>query len=77
MARSERQAEIVAGCGICGGSMVSIRPNIPKGDRRIVCPTCLADRMDLIQETSDPEYGIVRAAIPAHETTIDESLSDA
>lgn len=62
MTRAERQAEIVAGCGICGGPMVSIRPHVPKGERRVVCPTCLADRMDLIRETSDPEYGMACAS---------------
>ena len=55
--RRERQDEIVAGCGICGGPMVSIRPNVPKGPRRVVCPTCLADRIDLIRQYVDPDYG--------------------
>lgn len=42
-------------CGICGGEMVEIRGRYPENhlrrDRtRIVCPTCLAERMDQIRE---------------------------
>lgn len=46
------------GCGICGGQMVSIRGRYPKEERRNVCPTCLAERMDQIREVSCPDYGI-------------------
>ena len=50
-------------CGICGGACVEIRPRMVKGDRRLVCPTCLADRMDLIRQTADPDYGVAFAAL--------------
>ncbi len=56
-ARKMRLDKIVAGCGICGSPMVSIRPRVPEGYRRVVCPTCLADRMYLIREYTNPDYG--------------------
>lgn len=44
-------------CGICGGSMVEIRGRYPHTEKRKVCPTCLAERMDQIREVSSPDYG--------------------
>ena len=49
---------IVASCGICGCPMVSIRSARPKGPRRTVCPTCLQDRMDLIREYAEIDFGL-------------------
>ncbi len=46
-----------AGCHVCGGRLVEIRGRHPKDDRRKVCPTCLASRIDQIQEIADPSYG--------------------
>lgn len=40
-------------CGVCGGTLVLIRGKHPHEDNREVCPTCLAERMDLIRETCD------------------------
>lgn len=37
-------------CGVCGASKVEIRGRHPGDDRREVCPTCLAERMDDIRE---------------------------
>lgn len=51
------QAASLTGCGICGSHLVEIRPQYPHGQRREVCPTCLADRMDLIRQYADPNYG--------------------
>lgn len=50
-------SQTVPGCGICGGFQISIRGSVPGADSRIVCPTCLADRMEQIHQTSSPEYG--------------------
>ena len=44
-------------CGCCGSNMVWIRGRYPKTDRRLVCATCLAERMDQIREVSHPDYG--------------------
>lgn len=44
-------------CGVCGGKMTYVRGRFPMDDKRHVCPTCLADRMDLIREYCNPEYG--------------------
>ncbi len=44
-------------CGICGGQMVNIRGRYPQDEKREVCPTCLAERMDQIREVSSPDYG--------------------
>ncbi len=52
-------------CGICGGATVTIRPRVPREGPRLVCPTCLADRMDQIREISDQMYGVCFAAEPA------------
>ncbi len=52
-------------CGICGGATVTIRPRVPMEGPRLVCPTCLADRMDDIQEISGKMYGVTFAAEPA------------
>ena len=37
--------------------MVLVRGRHPGEDKREVCPTCLADRMDTIQEMSSRSYG--------------------
>lgn len=42
------------GCWKCGGSLVEIRPKYPGGERRMVCPTCLADRIDMIVDIAKP-----------------------
>lgn len=45
-------------CGACGGTQVYVRGRYPTHDNRLVCPTCLADRMDNIHEISSKHYGI-------------------
>jgi hypothetical protein len=52
------------GCGVCGGKMVFVRGRYPGTDNRKVCPTCLADRMDMIQELTSAEYGQAHEAHP-------------
>jgi hypothetical protein len=37
-------------CPTCGGKRVLIRGRHPKDDKRIVCPTCLQERLDEIFE---------------------------
>ena len=44
-------------CGTCGGMMVKIRGRFPKAPRRYGCPTCMADRLDMISEIAWPTYG--------------------
>ena len=45
-------------CPVCGGDMVSIRGKYPNSPKRIVCPTCLADKIDMIRELTDPKRGM-------------------
>jgi hypothetical protein len=45
-------------CGLCGGYLSIIRGRYPKSDNRVVCPTCLADRMENINEISGKNYGV-------------------
>jgi len=47
----------MTGCGVCGGAMALIRGRYPNQDKRLVCPTCLAERMDNIRELTDRDYG--------------------
>ena len=51
------EPESSKGCSICGSKMVYIRGKHPGDDRRIVCPTCLAERMDIIRQVVDDDYG--------------------
>lgn len=52
------------GCAICGGRIVEARGRHPGDAPRIVCPTCLADRLDMIREIAAPEYGRACSAHP-------------
>ena len=51
-------------CNACGGKMVEIRGRYPKQEKRLVCPTCLAERMDNIREIADSNYGVAYIAGP-------------
>lgn len=54
----EMEKEIkIKECGICGGRLVLIRGKYPKDIQRLVCPTCLKERMEQIHEISNPNYG--------------------
>ena len=53
----KKAGEIPNGCAVCGGTMVYIRGRYPHTDEREVCPTCLAEHMDLIRDISQPDYG--------------------
>lgn len=35
-----------AGCEVCGGKLVYIRSQYPKGKRRKVCPTCATETLE-------------------------------
>lgn len=44
-------------CNICSGVQVLIRSRYPGGPMRLVCPTCLQERMDTINEMTAWGYG--------------------
>lgn len=46
------------GCRVCGGTMVFIRGKYPGSDKREVCPTCAWERLEQINEMSQPNYGM-------------------
>lgn len=52
------------GCGICGEAVVEIRGRYPNTERRKVCPTCLAERMDQIRDVSSSTWGQAAQAFP-------------
>ena len=45
------------GCNTCGGPIVEIRGKNPGDKRRRVCPTCLMERLEMINEISANSYG--------------------
>lgn len=45
------------GCGVCGSKMVWIRGKYPKTPKRKICPTCAWERLEQINEISQPNYG--------------------
>ena len=45
-------------CGMCGGHTVEIRGKHPGDEKRQVCPQCLRERLDLINEVSSFNYGV-------------------
>lgn len=44
-------------CLVCGGKMVEIRGRRSIDQRRVVCPTCISDRLEQINEISARTYG--------------------
>ena len=38
-------------CPVCGDDMVAVRGKHPNSSKRVVCPACLADWVDMIRET--------------------------
>ena len=46
-----------SGCGVCGSVLVMIRGKYPGDDKREVCPTCLKERMEQINDMSSSTYG--------------------
>lgn len=46
-----------ATCDVCGNRLIEVSGRYPNDARRLVCPTCLACRNDMIREISDPSYG--------------------
>jgi hypothetical protein len=57
MNECEEFVQRMRGCGVCGGSLVEIRGRRPGEPPRKVCPTCCAERLDIIREYADREYG--------------------
>lgn len=55
------------GCGICGGELVLIRGRYPGSDKRKVCPTCLMERLEQIQDISSPNYGQAYSNSTSHD----------
>ena len=45
-------------CVICGGQTALIRGRVPKSDKRRVCPTCLKEKMENIQDLTSDNYGL-------------------
>jgi hypothetical protein len=46
------------GCPICGSKLAEIRGRYPGDAKRLVCPTCLQERMEWIRDVCNPTYGI-------------------
>jgi len=57
-ARKASELSELLGCPICGGQLVEIRGRYPGDPVRRVCPTCLQERMDQINEISARNYGV-------------------
>ena len=57
-------AGLIQGCAICGGRMTEARGRHPGDAPRMVCPTCLADKMDMIRELAGQDYGLACSAPP-------------
>jgi hypothetical protein len=53
----DARADWEKSCGVCGGKMALIRGRYPHTDKRVVCPTCLCERMEQIREVADDNYG--------------------
>ena len=51
------QGKTNTACQTCGAKTTMIRGKYPHEDKREVCPTCLAERMDQIKDISDKDYG--------------------
>ena len=52
------RVEAIVGCPVCGGKLTAIRGKYPGDPQRHVCPTCLQERMDMIRDMSNPDYGV-------------------
>ena len=46
------------GCNLCGGQLVEIRGRDPRDPKRKVCPTCLQERLEQINDISSSGYGV-------------------
>lgn len=44
-------------CGVCGDNMAVIRGRYPNTDKRKICPTCVTERLEQINEISNNDYG--------------------
>lgn len=47
-------------CEKCGSKLVMIRGKYPDADNREVCPLCMADKLDTLQEIIDNLYKYAR-----------------
>jgi hypothetical protein len=43
---------------ICGGALVEIRGRYPEDPKRKVCPACLQERLEQINDISSSGYGV-------------------
>ncbi len=44
-------------CDVCGGTLTEIRGRYPHTPHRLVCPTCLQEKLERIHEETLPNYG--------------------
>lgn len=51
-------------CPVCGSDMVTIRGKYPNSPKRIVCPFCLANCIDMIRKIIDGKKEISQYAYP-------------
>lgn len=63
---------VSSGCPICGGKLVMIRGKYPGNPQREVCPTCLQERMDYINELSSRDYNTSRIGVKNGESEMEE-----
>ena len=49
---------VIEGCLVCGGKEVYIRGKHPGDEMRLVCPTCLMEKIELLREIISPSYGV-------------------
>ena len=63
VAQAQELARVqVRGCPVCGGMTARIRGRHPGDAARVVCPLCLADRMNDINSLSSVDYGVASEA---------------
>lgn len=53
----DEREEVIKGCNVCGTALVLIRGRHPGCDKREVCPTCATEKLEQINQMSDPDYG--------------------
>ncbi len=46
----------ISRCSVCGGKVAYIRGKYPGHDKRRVCPTCLQEKIELINDMSGEDY---------------------
>lgn len=57
------------GCDVCGGKRVTIRGRHPGCEDRVVCPTCLADRIEVAIHILNPPHPMAAQLLPRTEAS--------